>query len=423
MFKNYKNVVAKNYDLILENFFYFILFIVPLLTIINDKQTVIRILSLQIFFITMLLFKKNFIKSIIQSIHNNKVTATILTLFIISITISFILSPAKVEHWGYRFARHRYLEFIVYFFFFISVYDYFKNTNLNFKKYIKTIIYSSLFMVSIIYTQGLFKNNTEVYNLLSLYSEIRGPGLILTSFISCFLGFLTLKNENKINYGNVLILSFLLSLVYFFGGRGNLLSIIIICLISLIYKKILNENTKILIQYILISFIAAYLFLQLILFVYSIVLDSPPQAQGYKMLRSGSSGRIDVWLAAIDQFKNNIFFGQGPNIFYILQANNMLRIEGIGNERIIVHPHNFILQFFVEWGICGTLLILFLMSKNILIGSLNLLKKQNKYLLIPVFNILGLTAHGITDSTYIHPVTVTYLLISNAMIAANVKFK
>jgi len=421
MFKNYKNVVAKNYDLILENFFYFILFIVPLLTIINDKQTVIRILSLQIFFITMLLFKKGFIKSIIQSIHNNKVTATILTLFIISITISFILSPAKVEHWGYRFVRHRYLEFIVYFFFFILVYDYFKNINLNFKKYINAIIYSSLFMVFIIYTQGLFKNNTEVYNLLSLYSEIRGPGLILTSFISCFLGFLTLKNENKINYENILILSFLLSLVYFFGGRGNLLSIIIICLISLMYKKILNENTKILIQYMLISLIVAYLFLQLILFVYSIVLDSPPEA--YKILRFGGSGRIDVWLAAIDQFKNNIFFGQGPNIFYILQANNMLRIEGFGNETIIVHPHNFILQFLVEWGICGTLLILFLMSKNILIGSLNLLKKQNKYLLIPVFNILGLTAHGITDSTYIHPVTVTYLLISNAMIAANVKFK
>ena len=421
MFKNYKNVVAKNYDLILENFFYFILFIVPLLTIINDKQTVIRILSLQIFFITMLLFKKGFIKSIIQSIHNNKVTATILTLFIISITISFILSPAKVEHWGYRFVRHRYLEFIVYFFFFILVYDYFKNINLNFKKYINAIIYSSLFMVFIIYTQGLFKNNTEVYNLLSLYSEIRGPGLILTSFISCFLGFLTLKNENKINYENILILSFLLSLVYFFGGRGNLLSIIIICLISLMYKKILNENTKILIQYMLISLIVAYLFLQLILFVYSIVLDSPPEA--YKILRFGGSGRIDVWLAAIDQFKNNIFFGQGPNIFYILQANNMLRIEGFGNETIIVHPHNFILQFLVEWGICGTLLILFLMSKNILIGSLNLLKKQNKYLLIPVFNILGLTAHGITDSTYIHPVTVTYLLISNAMIAANVKYK
>ena len=377
MFKNYKNVVAKNYDLILENFFYFILFIVPLLTIINDKQTVIRILSLQIFFITMLLFKKGFIKSIIQSIHNNKVTATILTLFIISITISFILSPAKVEHWGYRFVRHRYLEFIVYFFFFILVYDYFKNINLNFKKYINAIIYSSLFMVFIIYTQGLFKNNTEVYNLLSLYSEIRGPGLILTSFISCFLGFLTLKNENKINYENILILSFLLSLVYFFGGRGNLLSIIIICLISLMYKKILNENTKILIQYMLISLIVAYLFLQLILFVYSIVLDSPPEA--YKILRFGGSGRIDVWLAAIDQFKNNIFFGQGPNIFYILQANNMLRIEGFGNETIIVHPHNFILQFLVEWGICGTLLILFLMSKNILIGSLNLLKKQNKY--------------------------------------------
>lgn len=421
MFKNYKNVVTKNYDLILENFFYFILFIVPLLTIFNDKQSVIRILSLQIFFITMLLFKKNFIKSIIQLIHNNKVTATILTLFIISITISFILSPAKVEHWGYRFVRHRYLEFIVYFFFFISVYDYFKNINLNFKKYMTTIIFSSLSMVSIIYTQGFFENNTEVYNLLSLYSEIRGPGLILTSFISCFLGFLTLKNENKINYGNVLILSFLLSLVYFFGGRGNLLSILIICLISLMYKKILNENTKILIQYMLISFIVGYLFLQLISFVYSIVLDSPPEA--YTMLRSGGSGRINVWLAVIDQFKNNIFFGQGPNIFYLLQANNMLRIEGFGNETIIVHPHNFILQFLVEWGICGTLLILFLMSKNILIGSLNLLKKQNKYLLIPVFNILGLTAHGMTDSSYIHPVTVTYLLISNAMIAANVKFK
>ena len=108
----------------------------------------------------------------------------------------------------------------------------------------------------------------------------------------------------------------------------------------------------------------------------------------------------------------------------LLQANGLLEIGNWSKSNIMIsHPHNFLIQFLIEWGIVGTLLILFLMTKNILKGIIILIKKQNKYLIIPVLNVLALTAHGLVDGTYIHPVTVTFLLISNAMIAANVIFK
>ena len=425
MRKNIKILKAKNYDIILENYFYFFILIAPILTIYDDTQAVIRVLVLQIIFISMLLIKKDFIKLIKQLLNNNKVTVIILASFLISTTISFIISPAKVEHWGFNFVRQRYLELIVYFFFFIFIFVYLSKTIINFKKFITVIICSSLIFVNFIYIQGFLKSGSEIYKLLSLYSEIRGPGLVLTSFVSCFVGYLTLSNNN-INYKDILILSLLLSLVYYFGGRGNLLSIFIICALSMIYKKIINQKYYSLFLTFLISFSLAWIILKTIVFLYSIGTDN---IQGtYSLIRIEKKDfydRIEIWIASFNLLKDSLLFGYGPNAFLVLQSNNLLTIEGwwIKSNMFPTHTHNFIFQFLVEWGLIGTLLILFLMTKNILKGIIILIKKQNKYLIIPVLNVAGLTAHGMVDGTYIHPVTVTFLLISNAMIAANVKFK
>ena len=148
MRKNIKSLKLKNYDIILENYFYFFILITPILTIYDDTQAVIRVLVLQIIFISMLFFKKDFIKLTKQLFNNNKVTVIILAIFLISTTISFIISPAKVEHWGFNFVRQRYLELIVYFFFFIFIFIYLSKTIINFNKFITVIICSSLIFVN-----------------------------------------------------------------------------------------------------------------------------------------------------------------------------------------------------------------------------------------------------------------------------------
>ena len=83
MRKNIKSLKLKNYDIILENYFYFFILITPILTIYDDTQAVIRVLVLQIIFISMLFFKKDFIKLTKQLFNNNKVTVIILAIFLI----------------------------------------------------------------------------------------------------------------------------------------------------------------------------------------------------------------------------------------------------------------------------------------------------------------------------------------------------
>ena len=422
MFQNNKSLSKFNYNNFLEFFFYFIIFITPLITTYNDQQNINRILALQIIFVFLLLFQKNSLNLIISSIKNNQKTVIILSLFLISITISYVGSPGKIEDWGFEFVRHKYLQSVIYFLFFIATYIYLNKYQLNFKYLKKVIIISALLFVLITYTRYFFEVNSEIYNLLSFFSTIRSPGYVLTSLISLFIGFVLIKNSKNLNFTDIAVLSTLISLVYFFGGRGNLISIIIACIISIIYQRIIKENINILISTYLTSFVLGLIILEIFKFLYS--LNSDITVQSHTLLRSNFLDRIEVWVASLNLLKENVFFGQGPNILILLQANGLLEIGNWSkNNMMVSHPHNFLIQFLIEWGIVGTLLILFLMTKNMLKGIIILIKKQNKYLIIPVLNVAGLTAHGMVDGTYIHPVTVTFLLISNAMIAANVKFK
>ena len=425
MFQNNKSLSKFNYNNFLEFFFYFIIFITPLITTYNDQQNINRILALQIIFVFLLLFQKNSLNLIISSIKNNQKTVTILSLFLISITISYIGSPGKIEDWGFEFVRHKYLQSVIYFLFFIATYIYLNKYQLNFKYFKKVIILSALLFVLITYTRYFFEVNSEIYNLLSFFSTIRSPGYVLTSLISLFIGFILIKNSKNLNFTDIAILSTLISLVYFFGGRGNLISIIIACIISIIYKRIIKEEIDVLIKTFLISFLLAFVALEIFKLIIS--LSSVPGVSVinyYTIFRYNFLDRLEIWIACLNLFKENIFFGYGPNILILLQANGLLEIGNWSKSNMMVsHPHNFILQFLIEWGLIGTLLILFLMTKNMLKVIIILIKKQNKYLIIPVLNVAGLTAHGMVDGTYIHPVTVTFLLISNAMIAANVKFK
>ena len=72
MFQNNKSLNKFNYKNFLEFFFYFIVFITPLITTYNDQQNINRILTLQIIFIFLLLFQKKFLNLIINSIKNKK---------------------------------------------------------------------------------------------------------------------------------------------------------------------------------------------------------------------------------------------------------------------------------------------------------------------------------------------------------------
>ena len=88
-----------------------------------------RILLLKLFLILIVCFKIKLIDEIKYNIFEYKNTSIILTLFVISITISYILAPFKINDFAYNWLRIRYLHTITDIFLFIfCIYIFTKKT-------------------------------------------------------------------------------------------------------------------------------------------------------------------------------------------------------------------------------------------------------------------------------------------------------
>jgi O-antigen ligase len=137
------------------------------------------------------------------------------------------------------------------------------------------------------------------------------------------------------------------------GGRGVLLSLGIVCLISLFFSnKKIKELNMVLFYMALIAlvFYVAYVFYEMLYVV----------GQGSTdVFRLGGSGRINMWQEALSGIVNNPL-GIGP-YQYVAFSNNPA----------FSHPHNFTLLFFLEWGwVAGFLLMILLVKFSLYVKKI-----------------------------------------------------
>ena len=85
----------------------------------------------------------------------------------------------------------------------------------------------------------------------------------------------------------------------------------------------------------------------------------------YDSLRQTSSGRVDLWYETIQVALENLYLGVGPMHFASIHSS------------IAAHPHQMILQFFVEWGLFTAILILVLMVWGLLYSTYYVLKNKS----------------------------------------------
>jgi O-antigen ligase len=69
-----------------------------------------------------------------------------------------------------------------------------------------------------------------------------------------------------------------------------------------------------------------------------------------------SKGHEAHYLAAYKMFKDNIFFGQGPNMFRLLCSRNEFYVEP---QSCSTHPHNYYIQLLAETGLVGFSFLVF----------------------------------------------------------------
>ncbi|OED88480.1 O-antigen ligase family protein [Vibrio breoganii] len=198
---------------------------------------------------------------------------------------------------------------------------------------------------------------TTVINLTFLF-WLGGRGAIVSYFITV-IGFTIIqkyKGESKINHKGIILL-----------------------IISLLLSTILSEITSV------------YDWNGLFRFAF----DTDEVT-----LNQYTSSRLSMWIASLDYIYDKPWFGHGSDAYLIL---------GITPH---YHPHNFIIQIMLEFGVVGFLLFsLFFISLLIKSFLFSINNKSTIVHDISLCIVVGLFTHGLIDGTIYHATPLMFLSI------------
>ena len=389
-----------------------------------------KFIFLKILLILFISQKVNYRNEIIFFSKKYKLISTLISLLILSITASFLFSPFKISEFGYSWLRIRYTNIITDLFLYFSLFLLFISTRVDFKKLINFfiipgIIYSIYLIVKIIITKKIL-NHPETF---LFFDGSRSTGVLFTFYIATYLGF-TAYNFNKDNiYKNILVFTLFLTIIFLLKGRASIISIMASYIILLLIFIKNNEKIKIKIKIIVFIFsIISSIFLS------QGILEIIQNFEGAKVSNApysfGNEGdifyiqdRIGFWKYAFLKFLESPYFGLGPGGFYISLINDLIT----GNDTLNIneahtHPHNFLVQFLVELGVLGSLILIFLLGFLLIKSGENIIIKKNYLLLIPGLNMISMSVYGLFDGAFFHP-TFTFLIVLSLSILSSEIYK
>ena len=185
-------------------------------------------------------------------------------------------------------------------------------------------------------------------NIIFTLSEQQplNPYIIYSGFINIrffnqvqvfVLPFLVLLLKFKSIQRIVFIILFLNLLLIFIGqARGALLSFLAFSIFALALKTTLKKQVRIGLVCFFLSCITFY------------GLDSLNRG-GAEILRTSSSGRIDLWFNTLSNLSlKHLFIGNGPGVFEM----------SLGSSAPYSHPHNSLIEILNEWGLIAFICIL-----------------------------------------------------------------
>jgi len=350
----------------------------------------------------------------LRIIKENRMVSFLLFLWLLSVTYSFLSWPlAPLQKSAEYYVQQRYFQTITHVIFFIFIWDLFNRYRPPLKWLVYTIAASSLFVVGYFlkdWMSGAYPVGDIWPSHPPLNSNKNHTGYQLEAAIAFFLSMvifnvaINLKSTIKI-----LVWVILWAFLFWLGGRGAALSLIgamFFVWAALYFKKLNSKQFAFLIIFVLA--IAIVISEWLSVFPWSGILYRMSLVVQADSIREASYDRIDIWEATWESVKNNIFFGLGPQGYRLMTYHD----QG-------VQPHNVFMQFLVEWGVVGTGLFLYLLTRTFIKGfKLHVLNGRETYNIFVISAgavILSLSAHALIDGTYYHPQPSVYLAIAFAI--------
>jgi O-antigen ligase len=211
-----------------------------------------------------------------------------------------------------------------------------------------------------------------------------------------------------------LLVSYLWAGILLSGGRGIVLSLLISTLLTAWWLRAFRYEW---LRRSLIGFLGGLAFYGLInlsLFLISGSFLTDNNGISRLIENTGSSGRIDIWLSALQQAISHPFFGLGGMHFSWFSETGFA----------VAHPHNIVLQLLVEWGIPFTLILVTVAGLALLKWMKRLKQQQcdtpNQWFYFAISNafITG-NLHSLVSGTWVMPISQLSLTVVTAFMLAH----
>lgn len=230
---------------------------------------------------------------------------------------------------------------------------------------------------------------------LAAYTNLRPYNHAVEAGLAAGIGLYFLTEHRKAQHRAILMLgAILLWLLLFWGGaRGGFLALLAAFILMAVFiPQFFTRMWKF-----FLSTMALGASLSLILPVPNGsfgLLGVLKRSVARETLKRATSGRIEIWLDAVDIFFERPLFGHG-----LIQYRNLTDNLTPSTPN---HVHNILLESLISFGLMGTVAIIYLIGK-ILIRSAFQLRTRQSDADIPMFFVATtLLAHGFISGTYFH---------------------
>lgn len=247
--------------------------------------------------------------------------------------------------------------------------------------FVKYIVFLSLF-----YFDG---DNFNIHSLVSGYVNVRFFNQLQVMLVPVLMLPFTNESMTKFRSISLFVLSLHWMILFQTEARGAILSLLS-AFFLLIYFLPLNSRKE-LIYIVLKSIAFGFIFwLIFIICIPSWIMDG-----ANFQLKTGSSGRIDMWLYVLDSIPERLWFGFGPMSF-IWAADRPLANA---------HPHNSIIQILYEYGLIICIALTFCIAAHV-IKNLALLKTAvNHSSIIINFAVLSGLIYSLFSGVFVMPLS------------------
>ncbi len=360
-------------------------------SIFNLPTTLLELMILILFLIFLIKDKKyQEINFKLKKKSFNKIPKAwrcLLLLWIIASLLGLVMNPtlSALGIW-----RAYFLEPLMFFIVFLY--------SLNNKKEEKLIFNSFIILISYLFLIALYQYFTNwnlgdsylfpnIHRLTSLFPQPNMLALLIAPLVS-FLFVYGLEFKNKLIYILPAFLGFLL--ILFTKSQGALIALILSLLFYFLLKKNYRKNTLIVI---IIGIVFFSLFFSPRQYFHSFKqqLFTP----GNSLEITSLEIRSHLWQSSWQVIKDNYLLGIGLRNF----QGTMINYHKIDWLEIYPHPHNIFLNIWLELGLFGLIVFLFII-KQIFISLQEMLRRNNKMFYPLALAWLTLLIHGLVDLPY-----------------------